>query len=269
MTDGPVLLLTAHADDCEFFAGGLVAKFAAEGREIYEVIATNNERGTFELDRDEIISVSRDREARDAAKVLEKRDVFFLEYPDGFLGDTPINVLREQFMRYIRQIRPSTLLTFDPFAPYEPHPDHRAVAFAAMEAAGFASLPFYHHEHLREGLETHYVAETYYFAKRPRDVNKLVDITPHIDKKIESILCHESQVRMMVEDVKRTFAATGGDPNALAMLDADNPGPVIETFVRAWAAGVGERAGVEYAEEYRYERAGDLIRELTGDAAPE
>ena len=44
MNDKKILVITAHADDEEFFAGGTLAKFAAEGWEI-EVM-----RG-FDLDR--------------------------------------------------------------------------------------------------------------------------------------------------------------------------------------------------------------------------
>ena len=65
MPKGPVLIFSAHADDCEFLAGGTVARFAAEGRDVYEVISTNNDRGSFELDRATLVSQSRDQEARE------------------------------------------------------------------------------------------------------------------------------------------------------------------------------------------------------------
>ena len=50
-----VLIFAAHADDTEFLAGGTVARLAAEGHEIVEVIATDNSRGTFELTAEQMI----------------------------------------------------------------------------------------------------------------------------------------------------------------------------------------------------------------------
>ena len=262
MTKGPVLLFTAHADDAEFFAGGTIAKFAEEGREIYEVITTNNERGSFELSAEKLVSDSRDKEAREAARILGKKEIFFLEYPDGFLGDTPLNELREKFMRFIREIRPYTLMTFDPWAPYESHPDHRAVGMAAVEAAGFAHLPLYHPEHLKDGLKPHVTAESYYFAKSPRNARKFVDIGPYIDKKIEALCAHDCQMKMMVDDFLMSAQACGMDPEKLQMVDRNNYRPVLEMFVRQWAQLIGEPKGIEYAEVFRYETANDMIKEL-------
>ena len=157
MAEGPVLLFTAHAADAEFFAGGTIARFVAGGRDVYEVITTNNERGSFELDRETLIADSRDKEARAAARVLGKKEIFFLEYPDGFLTDYPFNEIREKFMRFIRRLKPQTVMTFDPWAPFEPHQDHRVVGMAAMEAASFAQMPLFYPEHKEDGLEPHLV----------------------------------------------------------------------------------------------------------------
>ncbi|MCB9477627.1 MAG: PIG-L family deacetylase [Deltaproteobacteria bacterium] len=267
MSLGPVLVFTAHADDAEFWCGGLIAKFAAEGRDVYEVITTDNGRGTFELDESTLVTQSRDKEAHEAARILGKKEIFFLGYPDGFLGDTPVNVLREQFMRFVRKIRPFTVVTFDPTAVNEPHPDHRMVATAACEAAGFANLPLYHPEHRNEGLQPHTVAETYYFAKNPEParINTVVDITPFIDKKIEAICAHDSQMRMMIQDMRLSLQATGDNPEMLESLDPENYRPPIDMFVRMWNQRVGGREGYEYGEEFRYERAGDLIRNSAGE----
>ena len=44
-----VLVFEAHGDDMEFFAGGTIAKFAALGHEVTLVVATDNDKGSFEL----------------------------------------------------------------------------------------------------------------------------------------------------------------------------------------------------------------------------
>jgi len=259
-----VLIFAAHADDTEFWAGGTVARWVAEGREVYEVITTNNERGSFELDRQTLIAASRDKEAREAARILGKKDLFFLEYPDGFLGDYAVNEIREKYIKIIRRLKPQTVMTFDPWAPFEPHPDHRRVATAAMEAVGFAHMPLFHPEHLAEGLTAHLVPETYYFAKKTHEMNQVVDISGFIEKKIDAICAHDSQMKAMIDELRLSLGAAGIDPATLVMLDRNNYRPVLEMGIRGWAEKVGVPVGYAYAEEFRIERAGDIVRELLG-----
>jgi LmbE family N-acetylglucosaminyl deacetylase len=258
MPDKKMLIFVAHADDTEFLAGGTVAKFAAEGWEIVEVIATNNERGSFELDRETLIRDS-EKEALAAARILGKKDVIFLGYPDGNLGDTPINVLREKFIRLLRQHRPQLVMTFDPWAPFEPHPDHRAVAWAAVEAIFFSHLPLFHPEHLKQGLKPHLVAEVYYFAKESNLVNKAVDITAFVDKKIEALCAHDSQMKLTIDDLKLALEALGAKPELSAGLDRNNYQGLLALMVKAWFGEVGKKHGFAFAEEFRTERAGGPI----------
>ncbi|MCP4641364.1 MAG: PIG-L family deacetylase [bacterium] len=260
LKDG-VLILVAHADDTEFMAGGTVARFADEGREVVEVITTNNERGTFELTPERIIPQSED-EAREAARILGKKEVVFLGYSDGMLSDTPVNELREKFMRLIRRYRPKTLMTFDPWAPFEPHPDHRRVAFAAVEAVSFSHLPLFHPEHRDDGLEPHLVLEQYYLAKDPTHANKVVDISAFIDQKIDALCAHDCQMKLTIDDLKMALTASGAAPELADQLDRDNYRPLLELYVKAWAQEVGAKAGHEYGEEFRHEMAGGPIAEL-------
>ena len=256
-----VLILVAHADDTEFLAGGTVAMFAAEGRQIVEVIATDNSRGSFDLTPTEIIPMSKD-EARASARILGKKEVVFLDYSDGFLGDVRPTELREKFIRLIRRYRPKIVMTLDPFAPFEPHPDHRAVAFAATEAVGFAHMPLFHPEHMKEGLPPHLVAETYYFAKDYSLANKYIDIAPWIDKKIEALCAHDSQMKLTIDDLRMALEAAGIRQEVINMLDRNNYKPVIDMYAKIYAKEVGQKAGCELAEAFRYEQAGGPVAEL-------
>lgn len=262
MSKDCVLIFSAHADDAEFFAGGTIARFVSEGMDVYEVITTNNERGSFELDSVTLVRQSREVEAKKAAQVLGKKGVFFLEYPDGFLADYPINELREKFIKFIRKLRPKIVLTFDPWAKNEPHPDHRMVSVAAMEAVSFANMPLFHAEHKKEGLTPHLVVETYYFAKDSSNANKVIDITEFIDKKVEALCAHDSQMKLFIDDIRLTLEATGENPQMLAVLDRDNYRPLLELAIKAWAQNVGAKSNVQYGEEFRYEKAGALIKKI-------
>jgi LmbE family N-acetylglucosaminyl deacetylase len=265
-----VLVIVAHADDMEFTAGGTIAKLADRGYSIHELIATNNERGTLDPEwSKEYTAEARREEARRGAAVLGVQSVDFLGYEDGRLSETPLNELREKCMRAIRQLRPRILFTWDPFAPYENHQDHRAVAWAAVEAASFSHFPLYHAEHRDEGLEPHYVAEQYYFAKSPQDVNKIVDISDYIERKIDALCEHKCQMELTLADFKIALDASGLRLPGLEGIDPRNYRPYIDQQIRAWAASVGRRIDVPYAEEFRRQRFGGIERWLGEQALEE
>ena len=272
-----VLVIVAHADDMEFMAGGTIAKMAELGYSIREVIATNNERGTLRVASGQALEPdwsaaftadARREEARRGAKVLGvDPEIQFLGYEDGRLSETTLNELREQCMRAIRWHKPDVLFTWDPHAPYEDHQDHRAVAWAATEAAMFAHFPLYHPEHGDEGLEPHYVGERYFFAKSPRDADKTVDISDYIERKIEALCEHVCQMEMTVADLQVQLAASGLDIPLLSEASPKEFRPVIETQIKAWAASVGRRAGFAYGEEFRRVRFNGIERWGRGSEA--
>ncbi len=253
-----ILVFEAHGDDMEFTCGGTIAKFVDRDHEVHLCVATDNDKGSFELTAEQL-RAARDREVHGAAKVLGISSVTCLGYPDGELQEkAPLHVLRGQFMRLIRQLRADIIFTWDPFTPYEGHPDHRAVAWAAHEAASFAHFPLYYPEHLHEGLDPYYVGEQWFFAKAPRDVNKYVDITDYMDKKLEALFQHESQMVLTVAGVQHALRASGLSFPPLENLDPHDYREVIAEQIKRLAAAVGAQAGFTYAEGFRRERYGGI-----------
>jgi LmbE family N-acetylglucosaminyl deacetylase len=254
------LVLTAHGDDMEFFAGGTIAKVCAAGYDVHLVMATDNGKGTFELTQEQMFGL-RLREAEAAAKVLGVKSVSCLDYPDGELSDVPLNVLRGQFMEYIRRLRPEIVFTFDPWAPYEGHQDHRAVSWAAMEACSFAHFPLYYPDQLAGGTEPWYVPQVYYFAKSPTNVNRPVDISGEaIAKKVQALLCFDSQMALTLADAQFAIGSAPYDVPAVTSLDPHDYRDYIEQTVRRTAAAIGKRYGMEYAEHFRRTRWGGSER---------
>jgi len=254
-----VLIFSAHADDCEFFAGATVGKLASLGADITEIIATDNGRGSFELATSELVTQSRETEAKEAARILGKKGIHFLGYPDGYLDETPKNELRRQFMQWIRETKPDLVMSFDPSAPFETHPDHIHVSQAAVEAVGFANLPLYHPEQVEAGLEPHKTPYCLWFAKHEERCNHTEDVSDFLSVKLESLIVHKSQIRMMIEDMRQSLIATGAHMELLPLLDVDNYIPALETLIKAWAGRVGSEAGFEYGEAFRFESASDLF----------
>jgi LmbE family N-acetylglucosaminyl deacetylase len=220
------------------------------------VCATDNDKGSFELDAEQLRAV-RDKELSGAAAVLGIKRVIPLGYSDGDLAyDAPPRELRGAFMRIIREVQPDIVMSWDPFTPYEGHPDHRAVATAASEAAHFSHFPNFYPEQLAGGTRPHYVSETWYFAKSPRDQNRYVDIDAFIEKKIEALYQHEAQMVLTVADMQHGLRASGLEVPWLASLDPHDYHAVIEKQIRAGAAAVARRSGLDcqYAEGFRRTR---------------
>jgi LmbE family N-acetylglucosaminyl deacetylase len=263
------LVLTAHGDDMEFGAGGTIAKLCILGWDVHLVMATDNARGTFELSAEQMFGL-RLKEAEAAGKVLGLRSVACLDYPDGFLCDTPHTVLRGQFMEAIRRLRPQIMFTWDPWAPYEGHPDHRAVSWAAMEAASFSHFPLYYPEQIAAGLEPYYVPECYYFAKSPIDLNRTVDISGEpLQRKIDALCCYDSQMVLTLADHQFAIESAPYDVPSVTGLDPHDYRGYIDGLIRGRARAVGRKYGLEAAEHFRRTRWGGTERQAPEGAIPE
>lgn len=215
------LVVFAHPDDAEFTCGGTLARWAADGSEIYYGVCTDGSKGSEDIELPDAKLVrSRQAEQREAARVLGVAAVAFLGHPDGDLA--PAMELRAELVRLIRDLRPDILLTWDPWRPYQLHPDHRAAGLAALDAVMAAASPRYFPEQLRDGLRPHRVEEIYLFGTDNPDV--WVDIGPTFARKMEAIAQHASQVADMA---------------------------AIEKQVGAWNRHLGEGQGFGYAEAFK------------------
>ncbi|NIA14282.1 MAG: hypothetical protein GWP08_09380 [Nitrospiraceae bacterium] len=257
-----VLVVVAHADDMEFLAGGTVARFIDEkGYDVYEHILTDNSKGSFSLSPEELIEQSA-REAVEAAETLGLKEVRLEGYPDGLLNETHPNVLREKIMAFIREVKADIVMSWDPFAPCEDHPDHRTVAMATFEAASFSAMPLYHPEHPDP---PHMVTEAYWFAKCPWNAECFVDISSTIDKKLDALLKHETQMALTLEGLRREAEILGADASLFADQTAEGCRRIMEMGVRDFCAKKGAEAGIAAAEQFRYEKLGMLDMLLNTD----
>lgn len=224
------LVVVAHPDDIDYGVAGTAAVLADMGARVTYCLVTSGEAGGDDrlMARHEMAEV-REREQTAAAKTVGVTDLVFLRLPDGRLEANL--ALRKAIARVIRQVRPRVVITQNPERNldrvYASHPDHRAVGAAALDAVyPDARNPFAFPELLAdEGLEPHTVDEVW-IAAHP-EPNRLVDITPVIDRKIDALMCHESQV---------------------------GPRDQMEALLRGWARSVAQVHGLEggeYAEGFR------------------
>ena len=191
--DKPLTLMAimAHPDDIDFSSAGSIARWCAEGWTVYYVLATSGDKGTHEGHTSQELAAMREEEQRDAARVLGVKDVFFLGYPDGWVQPTP--ELRGQIVRLLRMYRPDVVLTWDGFRRGFNHVDHRNIGIATRDAVYPACRDhLYYPEHQAEGLEAVQVNEM--LLAGADDPDYFVDIGDFIEKKVDAILAHRSQV---------------------------------------------------------------------------
>lgn len=255
-----VLVFGPHPDDAEFFAGGLIARLIAEGADVTIITATDGCCGSYHETREELIRIRKD-EAQNAAKELGT-DIIMLGYHDYELDQETPGVLREKLIRLIRTHKPDIVITIDPFASNEAHPDHRTLAWAASDAVNHSGLPLVYPDHIAEGLQPHFVCEKYYYSDDLSIHNKFVDITPFMEKKLLAMKTHESQVAFLVEDFFRQAEIAGIDMPSILGPTTNDPFQALSYALVSQAEQIGKKAGVKFAESYRYARFHAFIEEI-------
>lgn len=147
-TNRTLLAVLAHPDDESFGMGGTLALYARRGVAVHLVCATRGEAGEVSpemLEGFESIADLRERELCCAAEKLGLSGVHFLGYRDSGMPGSPANGHPEalvnapldevagKIVKYMRQLRPQVVITFDPIGGYR-HPDHIAVHQATVHA---------------------------------------------------------------------------------------------------------------------------------------
>jgi LmbE family N-acetylglucosaminyl deacetylase len=215
-----VLGIQAHPDDIDFSSGGTVAKFVRDGHEVHYLSVTSGNKGSHDRTVDPaVLAETREREQQEAARRLGVSSCRFLRYNDG---EVEVNLtLRRQIALVIRQVRPYTIMTFDPWRPYQLHPDHRATGMAALDAVIAARDHMFFPEQLRDGLDIARVYEVYLFGAAEPDT--WVDISETIATKIHAATAHGSQIRDDLaerEKRQRARAHEVGEPHGLEYAEA-------------------------------------------------
>jgi LmbE family N-acetylglucosaminyl deacetylase len=194
------MVIMAHPDDIEFGCAATVARWVRAGCAVTYVLVTSGDVGIAkpEITRAEAAAI-REAEQLAAAAEVGVSDVVFLREPDGMVENTL--ALRKRLVREIRRARPEVVITTDPTTlwagdRYINHPDHRAVAYATVDAIfPAAGQPHFYEELAQEGLTAHKVRKVYVMNWGEGSPGSVyVDVTDTLDLKIAALKHHVSQM---------------------------------------------------------------------------
>jgi bacillithiol biosynthesis deacetylase BshB1 len=225
-----ILAIAAHRDDVEQTCGGTLLVQQALGWRTGILDLTRGEGGTRGS------AAEREAEANAAAKILRVAHREALDLPDGSLQNTLENRLK--IAAVLRRLRPRVVIL-----PYWQgrHPDHYTSAtlgYEACFAAGLAKLDLPGEPHRPYKI----LYASLYADVRPSFV---VDITPHMETRLQALLAYRSQY--------------GNQPEGSGLFVPEED---IRERTFASARHYGLLAGVRYAEPFVQKEvslAGDLM----------
>ena len=227
-----ILAIAAHRDDVEQTCGGTLLVMQARGWRTGILDLTRGESGSRGT------AAEREAEANEAARILNVTTREALDLPDGNVENTLANRLK--IAAVLRRLRPRVVIL-----PYWQgrHPDHYTTAtlgyeacfvsgLARVETPGPPNPPHRPYKILYASL---------YADVRPSFV---VDITPHIERRYESLIAYRSQY------------ASQSAADSIFVPEND-----IRERTFATARHYGLLAGVRYAEPFVQKEVG-LVEDL-------
>ncbi len=241
-----------HADDIPLFAGGTVAKLLEEGYTGHLIRVTNDDSaGAGSVGT---VVLANENDNRAVARALGLKSVFNLNYPNHNMDGTSRPELRGRLVFLFRLLGIDTVVSYDPWGRYEENPDHYVTASCVEAACWMAGGDKDYPEHFAAGLKPRSVREKYYFARFDQRVNRVVDITSTVEKKIDVNLANVTQgpagnngarLRRLMEEKRQRLPLLGTD-------DGTANREYIRQFVLARDAEIGARYGLQYAEQFHY-----------------
>ena len=189
------LVVSAHAADFVWRAGGAIALHQKKGYDVTVVCLSFGERGeSAKLWKQEgctleQVKTARRKEAEAAAKVLDVHDIQFFD-----LGDYPLIMDKDAKFRLvdvIRAVQPKFMMSHSLYDPY--NTDHMYATEVVMECRMIAQAWGHNPGEKVLGAPQLYLFEPHQTEQMGWKPNVFLDITEVWDKKRAAIECMEGQ----------------------------------------------------------------------------
>ena len=180
-----ILVVAPHPDDETLGVGGTIAKYSAQGDEVFVLMVSGHlppiySRKAYE----ETVS-----EAYSAFNVLGVEKSEFLEIPATMIGVQPLHEVNARISKVVNDFNPHIVL-----CPYpDRHIDHRLVFDSVM----VATRPVGVGKDIEIVAAYETLSETHWNAPHIEPnftPNWVVDISDHISKKLNALECYKSQI---------------------------------------------------------------------------
>jgi len=217
-----VLVISCHPDDVEIACAGTLLKCKERGDRVVVCHLCSGNLGHEIIQPDELAAM-RAKEAINAG-ALGGIEVMWGGFDDLEIYENN-KKSKDKVVNVIRKVNPDFIITHD---PNDYMPDHNTVSKLVFDASFAATVP-------------HYIAEEsaparlvpIYYMDTLCGVNfnptEFVDVTPYIDKKLEMLECHASQIVWM----------------------RDHDGIDFPDMVRTCCRYRGFQCGADYAEGFK------------------
>lgn len=194
-----ILVFGAHPDDAELGCAGSIAKWVSEGYKVGIIDLTKGELGTRGTPEQRLT------EAESAKKILGLYTRENLNLADGFFENNHENQIK--IIQKIRKYQPKLVIIN---APKDRHPDHGRAASLCINALFLSGLLKIHttdeeHQPQKPWRPSHFM---HYIQDKLLIPNLVVDITPFMEKKIESIKAYQSQFYNPHSNEPETYIST-------------------------------------------------------------
>ncbi len=193
-----ILAICAHPDDAELSCAGTLMMEKLQGKMVGIADLTAGELGTRGT------HITRQQESEAATHILGIDVRVNLGLPDGFFENLKPHQL--EVIKVIRRFRPSIVLTN---APSDRHPDHGRAAALVRDAAflsGLLKVETYWQDELQEAWRP---TQVFHFIQdRFLQPSFVYDITPVINRKIQSIRAFKSQFDTIPDDEPQTYISS-------------------------------------------------------------
>ncbi|KAB2914277.1 MAG: PIG-L family deacetylase [Hyphomicrobiaceae bacterium] len=189
------LVISAHAADFVWRAGGAIALHQKKGYDITVVCLSYGERGeSAKLWKTpgntlESVKAARRNEAEAAARALGVHDIQFFD-----LGDYPLEIGRDAKFRLvdvIRKVQPTFMMSHSFYDPY--NTDHAYATKIALECRMIAQAWGHNPGQKVLGAPQLYLFEPHQTEQMGWKPDVFLDVTEVWDKKIAAVQCMEGQ----------------------------------------------------------------------------
>jgi len=195
-----VLAIGCHPDDLEIACGGTLRKYADQGAEVYMGHIANGCQGHVVIEPEPLAKM-RTLEAERSGAILGAKEVHNFDVDDLEVNSHDFAIM-DAVADYVRSVRPDVIITHNDDDYMLDHTETSRIVTNGSFCSGIS-----HRERKYEPFSSFIPV---FFMDTLAGVNfqptHYVDVTAQIDKKMEALNCHESQLKWMLDHDGIDFA---------------------------------------------------------------